>query len=311
MLLWRKPRSQPYEAGEEEREKLAAMVNDAAKKLGEIEAHRSAAEALATTPLGEAPSDDENRQSIREIATAALEKPKAERTIDDFRALIVKSVMDKGWGCVLRRARAMEYLFDNADDKNAIFALFYRGVAHSMLEQYQAAHDAYTELDDRFGASEVPALREPIAMALVNKGVTLVQIEKPEDAIGGFDEFLRRFGESEEPALRESIAMALMFKGVALAQSKKPRDAILTLEKLTEDFGDSSAAWWAKMAGDAYFNLACAYGLDGKVKDAIASLKNWADSLGTFDCKKVAEDADFDKIRTRTMFKKFLKEQGC
>ncbi|MEQ8411337.1 MAG: hypothetical protein RIB52_07265 [Erythrobacter sp.] len=299
------------QATETERQTLLDMVEEAKTKLKEIEDHRSAAEALANTPLGEEPKDDENRQSIREIAKAAIAKPKAERTVDDFRALIVQAVMDKDWPCVLRRARAMEYLFDEADPKDAVFALFYRGVAHSMLEQFHAGLDAYTELVERFGETEDEGTRSAFAAALVNKGITLGQLEKPEDEIAVYDDLVRRFGESEEPALREQVAMALVNKGVALARMKKLDDARLVFEETAIRFEKSDETGVRKQVTDALFNLACVHALKGRVADTIDALKRLAAQQGFLDCDRIKNDPDFDLVRDRATFKRYLVSQGC
>ena len=72
---------------------------------------------------------------------------------------------------------------------------------------------AYEEVILRFGESEIPAVLEWVAKALVNKGAALGTLNRPQDALEACDEVIRRFGESETPALLAPVATALMNRG--------------------------------------------------------------------------------------------------
>ena len=78
----------------------------------------------------------------------------------------------------------------------------------------------------RFGQSSEPALREQVAMALVNKGVALGALNRNEEEIAAYEDVVARFGQSSEPALRESVARALINKNEVLERlSQKKRRA--------------------------------------------------------------------------------------
>ena len=65
----------------------------------------------------------------------------------------------------------------------------------------------------RFGAASEPALREPVAGALVNKGYNLGQLGRREEAVAVYDDVVARFGADSEPELRKSVAGALRQQG--------------------------------------------------------------------------------------------------
>jgi tetratricopeptide (TPR) repeat protein len=71
---------------------------------------------------------------------------------------------------------------------------------------------ACEQVERRFGQASELALREQVAIALVNKGVRLSELGRSDEAIAAYDEVERRFGEASEPALREQVAMALHSK---------------------------------------------------------------------------------------------------
>ena len=70
----------------------------------------------------------------------------------------------------------------------------------------------YDEVVARFGEATEPALREQVAMALVNKASRLGELGRSEEAAGVYDEVVARFGDATEPALREQVALALRMK---------------------------------------------------------------------------------------------------
>ena len=95
------------------------------------------------------------------------------------------------------------------------------------------------ELARRFGDSDDPDLRLPVAKALFNKGVKLGQMEQPDAAVDAYDELARRFGDSDDSDLRLLVAMALFNKGLKLGQMEQPDAAVDAYDELARRFGDS------------------------------------------------------------------------
>lgn len=85
---------------------------------------------------------------------------------------------------------------------------------------------AYEEVILRFGESDIPAVLEWVAKALVNKGVALGMLNRPHEALEVFDEVVRRFRESDAPALLRSLATALVNRAGALDVLNRPQEAL-------------------------------------------------------------------------------------
>ncbi|MDE2623410.1 MAG: hypothetical protein KGM83_09480, partial [Betaproteobacteria bacterium] len=67
---------------------------------------------------------------------------------------------------------------------------------------------ACDEVVRRFGEATEAALREKVAMALVNKGLTLRKLDRREEGVAVCNEVVRRFGEATEVALHEQVEKA-------------------------------------------------------------------------------------------------------
>jgi hypothetical protein len=78
----------------------------------------------------------------------------------------------------------------------------------------------------RFGAAPELALREQVAMALVNKGVSLGALNRREEASAVHRDLIERFGATEEETLKPIVQAArqvLAEKRSKSAQKKKGR----------------------------------------------------------------------------------------
>ena len=101
----------------------------------------------------------------------------------------------------------------------------------------------YDEVVRRFGASEVPALHEAVATALLNKGAALSTLQRPEDALATCDEVVRRLRESKFPpdlALTEHV---LLEKAQYELECRRYKEAMRTVGQAleqcrTERFGN-------------------------------------------------------------------------
>ncbi|UNP89581.1 hypothetical protein MNZ22_04085 [Aeromonas encheleia] len=115
----------------------------------------------------------------------------------------------------------------------------YFGWAHKQADLEQEI-TVYDELIQRFGTSNVPALQEQVAKALVNKGVTLGQLDRLEDEITVYDELIQRFGTGDVPAVQEQVAAALVNKGITLGQLDRLEGEIAGYDELIQRFGTSN-----------------------------------------------------------------------
>ncbi|MGI9003479.1 MAG: hypothetical protein ACR2GH_17785, partial [Pseudonocardia sp.] len=75
---------------------------------------------------------------------------------------------------------------------------------------------AYAEVVARYGDDPTPALREQVAMALVNKGVELGVVGRSAEAVAAYAEVVARYGDDPALALREQVVRALVNKSIWL-----------------------------------------------------------------------------------------------
>ena len=216
----------------EERTRIQKLLEEANAAVASIRSHeQTAKEITENLKPGEAPASEVERKALRDIAREAQAKPRRERTLDDYRALVTVAAMSEEWDVVERRAGAMAYLFDDAADEDLFFPLFYRAVALNKLGRDAEANIIYDEIDEKFGRSDQPASQEQVAMALLNKGVTLRSMDRPNDAIAAYDDLLARFGDSDQPAFQEMVATALFNKACIFALR---RDSATCIAYLTQ-----------------------------------------------------------------------------
>ncbi|MGH7864248.1 MAG: tetratricopeptide repeat protein [Candidatus Binataceae bacterium] len=184
------------------------------------------------------PVSEVDQKKLTEAATAIAAKAIRDLSEDELKVRIGAASASKDWRGTRDLGVALRGLFTG--DSAQAHGLFAEGFALGQLGEPAAAIAAYDEVVRRFGDSAEPALREPVAMALVNKGATQGQRGEPDAAIATYDEVVRRFGDSAEPALREQVAKALVNKGFTQGRSGDPNAAIAAYDEVVRRFGDSA-----------------------------------------------------------------------
>jgi tetratricopeptide (TPR) repeat protein len=127
----------------------------------------------------------------------------------------------------------------------------------------------YDAIIARFGEANEPALRERVAMALVNKGLRLGRLGRSEEAIVAYDALTERFADATEPALREQVARALFSKGEILGQLGRSKEAIEAYDALTERFADASEPAVREQVAGALINKGITLGQLGRSEESI------------------------------------------
>ena len=130
---------------------------------------------------------------------------------------------------------------------------------------------AYEDVIRCFGKSEIPAVLEWVAKALVNKGAALSALDRPQDALEACDEVVRRFGKSDIPTLRESVASALVNRATPLAALNRPQDALETCDEVVRRFGQGDTATLMPSVATALVNKGIAFDELNQPHDALES----------------------------------------
>ncbi|MDR2014398.1 MAG: tetratricopeptide repeat protein [Azoarcus sp.] len=128
------------------------------------------------------------------------------------------------------------------DDKTlGAWAIFYQGNLQRQLRNYRASVAAYERLDQRFGQTPDPAVREVVAEALYKKGETLIEQGDIRAAIAAFDEIDRRYAEDRDAGFRQRAVRALFAKGALLGKQGTGEESGNEFPG-TKPAGDSAAA---------------------------------------------------------------------
>ena len=135
---------------------------------------------------------------------------------------------------------AFQQAASSGDPAVAAQALFYKGVALSVLGRPEDEVAAYDQVVDRFGDAADPALAGSVAWALYNKGVALGVLGRPEDEVAAYDQVVDRFGDAADPVLAGPVAWALVRKGVTLSVLGRPEDAIAACDQVVDRFGGAA-----------------------------------------------------------------------
>ena len=158
----------------------------------------------------------------------------------------------------------------------------YFGWAHKQADLEQEI-TVYDELIQRFGTSNVPALQEQVAKALVNKGVTLGQLDRLEDEITVYDELIQRFGTGDVPAVQEQVAAALVNKGITLGQLDRLEGEIAGYDELIQRFGTSNVPAVQEQVAKALFNKGVRLGQLDRSEDEVTVYDELIQLFGTSD----------------------------
>ena len=142
---------------------------------------------------------------------------------------------------------------------------------------------AYEEVIRCFGESEIPAVLEWVAKALVNKGAALGTLHRPQDALEAYDEVVRRFGKSDSPALLESVAKALVNRGTALGTLNRWQEALEACDEVVRRFGKSDSPALLEPVATALANRGGALGALNRPQDALEACDEVVRRFGKSD----------------------------
>lgn len=160
---------------ERERNSIQTLLEQAKAAVAEIHVtHETAQELLKDMTPGQAPTDPGTVRQIADLAAEALAKPRRERTVEDYRALVTNAAVNENWDEMERLSSAMAFFWeDDLNDQSTAFALFNRAYALSKLLKFEEAEKVYSDLIARFYLRDSSELRKYVEMALNNSGIAL------------------------------------------------------------------------------------------------------------------------------------------
>ena len=114
-----------------------------------------------------------------------------------------------------------------------------KALALATSGRLQEAVTAWDEIIRRCGASDAPADRDQVSLALVNKGRALGELGRAEDALAVLDEVVRRFGAGNGEGHPQAVATALVGTGGMLSSLNRHTEALAAWNEVTRRFGES------------------------------------------------------------------------
>ena len=121
-----------------------------------------------------------------------------------------------------------------------------RAEADALIKQARkpeslVALPVYDQVLARFGDNSALAVRERVAMALLEKGLALDKLDRHEEEIQANDELLQRCGRTEDPKTMEHVAWGLYDKALTLEKLDRGEEAAAAYRELVDRFRGSDA----------------------------------------------------------------------
>ncbi len=288
-------------------------MSEAQEHLDAIRQDRqTASELLFDVPAGELPPEISKRQGLKILAAEALKKPRIERSLDDFRALVSAAHIDEDWDAMEERASALLYLFGaEATDEILSEALISRVVALGRQGKIEEAAKICDEIIDKFDGVNTDSITVHVVWALYNRGVAYGKTNETEKAIATYQSVVDRYRAAAVPAYDRPIVQSLINLSARLGMQERYKEAVERLELAEQIIDGSQNEKIQEIREVALFNRASLLAKMNKVTEAVVALARYREFAGSLDCEKIRESSDFDTIRHRPTFRKFLKDNGC
>ena len=144
----------------------------------------------------------------------------------------------------------------------------------------QEAVAAWDEVDRRFGASDAPADREQVSLALVNKGKALGVLGKADEASAVWDGVVRRFGAGNGEGDPLVVATALAGKGGMLSSLNRHTEALAAWNEVARRYGKSPAPELQTPVANALLGRAVALDALNRPREALEACDEMLERFG-------------------------------
>ncbi len=134
----------------------------------------------------------------------------------------------------------------------------------------RAAIEIYDQLIDTYSDNAEPAIRTPVAKALLYKGFTLNKSGDTVGEINAYDKLIETYGNDTEPAVREQVAKALLYGGLTLNKAGDRLEAIERYNRLISTYGNDTEPVIRAHVAKALLNKGIALGAAGERAAEIA-----------------------------------------
>ena len=131
------------------------------------------------------------------------------------------------------------------------------------------ALDTFDSVVRLYGGSDIPALLEPVLIALNQKGNTLLNLQRPDEALANFDDVISRSRKSSNSSYFE--ASAHLMKGFVLLEEGRAEEALVAFGTAASLFKETAVPSSPKMAVLALTQEASTLEAVGQLEEALTS----------------------------------------
>ncbi len=147
----------------------------------------------------------------------------------------------------------------------------------------QEAVAIWDEVVRKFGASDKPADREQVSLALVNKGKALGRLGNADEASAVWDDVVRRFGANNGEGHPLAVATALVNKGGMLSAMDRHTEALAVWSEVARRFGKSREPALEVLVVNAKIGTAVALNRLNRHGEALEACDEVVERVGNHD----------------------------
>ncbi len=227
---------------------------------------------------------------------------------EDYLLLIAKHIEGGNWELVRELAASMRLVTTSPEIQSAGY--FYEGTALFRLGLVAEAVTVLTQAVERFRSNASVEVRHQVAKAMNNRLVVLMQDGQHEEVLRLIPEGLAYLAALEDARAPDLRLKLLINKGNALSRLGRNPEAVACYDEVIADILRGDAGSYADRHAHALYNKGCAFAQMGKVSETVACLEESRAIAVTAATRNIATDSDFDPIRSKPTFRRFLAKHG-
>lgn len=226
---------------------------------------------------------------------------------EDFFLLIAKHLEQENWELARELAASMKMMTSNATIQSAGY--FYEGTALYRLGRVEEAIAVFEQAIERFGSIDVVEVKHQIIKIWNNMIVALMKVGQNDKVLALIPDCILRLAVLPEKSATDLRRKLMINKGNALSRLGRHTDAITTYDEVIAELRRDDPVDRDRLA-HAVYNKACAHALMGQVTKTVSLLEESRGFAVTAATKDLVSDTDFDPIRNKPTFQRFLKKHG-
>jgi tetratricopeptide (TPR) repeat protein len=231
--------------------------------------------------------------------------------LQDARALVELGHSDEAMATY---DRVITEYRDNVDPKLQELvarAMLSKGFLYGVLGKNDEAIATYDDLIETFREIKESPVQSLVAKSELNRGVRLIRKGQLSDGLIACNKLIEQYANRDILDFRDTVGRCMLNRASIYYIQKRFADAIAAFEEVISLARDEDAPEFRTLIVKARFGIARVLARQAKVKACIETLNRWKVDAGTFDCQAIADHKDFNAIRGRPFFVRYLRQQGC